>query len=51
MCQACHNDKSPTFNAEEPFDYEKHMAEDKARTKGEEGFIHVHKPLKLRQKK
>jgi hypothetical protein len=27
------------------------MAEDKARTKGEEGFIHVHKPLKLRQKK
>ncbi|MHC4429078.1 MAG: multiheme c-type cytochrome [Planctomycetota bacterium] len=49
MCLACHNDKSPSFNAEEPFDYAKSMAEDKARTKGEESFIHVHKALKLRQ--
>ncbi|MHC4217374.1 MAG: cytochrome c family protein [Planctomycetota bacterium] len=49
MCVACHNDKSPTFNADKPFDYEKHMAEDKARTKGEAGFTHAHTPLKLRE--
>jgi hypothetical protein len=48
MCLTCHNDKSPTFNADEPFDYDKHMAEDKAKTKGEASFTHVHKPLKLR---
>ncbi|MHC4421992.1 MAG: cytochrome c family protein [Planctomycetota bacterium] len=48
MCAACHNDKSPTFDADEPFDYEKVMAEDKARTKGEASFTHAHKPLKLR---
>jgi hypothetical protein len=49
MCQACHNDKSPTFKADEPFDYEKIMAEEKAKTKGEAASFHIHKPLKLRE--
>ncbi len=49
MCLACHNDKSPTINADDPFDYEKIMAQEKARTKGESGATHAHKPLKLRE--
>ncbi|MHC4102651.1 MAG: cytochrome c family protein [Planctomycetota bacterium] len=49
MCATCHNDKSPTFNPDEPFDYEKVMAEEKAKTKGEAGATHAHKPLKLRE--
>ncbi|MHC5052758.1 MAG: cytochrome c family protein [Planctomycetota bacterium] len=49
MCVSCHNDKSPTFNADDPFDYDKVMAEDKAKTKGEASFTHAHKPLKLRE--
>ena len=35
-CTACHNDKSPTFNADEPFDFEKKKDEDS----------HEHFPLK-----
>jgi formate-dependent nitrite reductase cytochrome c552 subunit len=49
MCLTCHNDKSPTINSDEPFDYKKIMAEEKARTKGEASSFHAHKPLKLRQ--
>jgi hypothetical protein len=46
-CLECHNDKGPTFNADDPFDYDKIMEEEKAKTKGV--ALHVHKPLKLRQ--
>ena len=49
MCLTCHNDKSPTINADEPFDYEKIMAQEKAKTKGEAASFHIHKPLKLRE--
>ena len=40
-CTACHNDKSPTFDATKTVDFEKACADDKA--------IHVHIPLKLRE--
>ncbi len=38
-CTACHNDKSPTFNADEPFDFEKKKEEDS----------HEHVELKQRE--
>jgi hypothetical protein len=44
QCVVCHNDEGPTFNPDEPFDYDTVMKEDKA--KG--GQIHEHTPLKLR---
>jgi hypothetical protein len=49
MCVSCHNDKSPTFDPDDPFDYKKIMAEDKARTKGEVSAFHAHQALKLRK--
>jgi mono/diheme cytochrome c family protein len=48
-CQQCHNDKSPTISADDPFDFEKIMEEEEAKTKGEEARLHTHKPLKLRE--
>ena len=39
VCVECHNDKSPTFDAENPFDYEKMK---------DEG-THEHQPLKQRE--
>ena len=48
-CVNCHNDKSPTFNPDAPFDFDKIMAEDKALPKGKASKIHTHKPLKLRE--
>ncbi len=40
VCVKCHNDQSPTFNKDEPFDFEKEKAKE----------IHEHKELKQREK-
>jgi hypothetical protein len=40
VCTKCHNDQGPTFNKDEPFDFEKQKAKE----------LHEHKELKQREK-
>ncbi len=49
VCVTCHNEESPTIAADEPFDYDKIMKEEE-QTKDDTSKIHLHKPLKLREK-
>ena len=47
-CTACHNDESPTISAEDDFDYDQIMAQEKAGGSGGDLRLHAHSPLKLR---
>jgi hypothetical protein len=49
VCVTCHNDKSPTFIPDAPFDFEKAMREFKSDPKGDDIKIHARQPLKLRE--
>jgi hypothetical protein len=49
VCVTCHNDKSPTFDPDAPFDFDKAMEEFRNVPKGQSPQIHERQTLKLRQ--